>query len=123
MTSTAAKSSPLSRSLNAMIASLTVVIGLVLLAVNPANAAPSARNFFSPDYLGQPVAFCLENNQTCGKSAATAWCQHNGYDEALSYARRTLAPNAELKFADTGNSCSGSDCLTFSQIKCMKTGS
>lgn len=84
-----------------------------------AGADAAARKFFSPDYLGQPVAFCLEGERGCGKPAATVWCQRNGYTRALSYARRSLADGTELRFVDTGNVCKSGNCLTFSQIKCM----
>lgn len=105
---------------NAIIVCLTIATGLVLATMAPANAATSARNFFSPGYLGQPVAFCLETDRTCGKPAATIWCQHNGYDEALSFARRRLDQGAEIRFADTGNVSSSTENLTFSQIRCLK---
>ncbi len=84
------------------------------------QAQAQARNFFSPGYLGQPVAFCLEGNQECGKPAATAWCRTNGYEQALSFARRTGTEGEQLRFADSGNLCTGSNCIGFRQIKCFK---
>ena len=84
--------------------------------------AGSTRSFFAPLYDGQPVAFCLEGRGKCGRAAATIWCQIKGYDEVLSYARRTLSSEMELRFVDSGNMCSSTDCIGFSQIKCMTTG-
>ena len=88
--------------------------------VPAASASAQARNFFSPGYLGQPVAFCLDGNQECGKPAATAWCRTNGYEEALSFARRTGTEGEQLRFADSGNLCTGGDCIGFRQIRCFK---
>lgn len=87
---------------------------------SPVNAATSARKFFAPDYLGQPVAFCLEGAKGCGKPAATIWCQRNGYDMALSYSRRKPAAGDEQRFIDTGNICSAGNCISFRQIRCVK---
>ncbi len=88
-------------------------------ALAPAGAEAAARKFFSPDYLGQPVAFCLEGERGCGKPAATVWCQRNGYTQALSFSRRSPAQGTELRFVDTGNVCKSGTCITFRQIKCM----
>ena len=97
------------------------VLPLAMLAAGPADAASSARKYFSPDYLGQPVAFCLDGNRDCGRPAAAAWCQANGYDDAISFARRTSVGTAQLRYADTGNLCDAGDCIGFSQIKCIRS--
>jgi hypothetical protein len=89
-------------------------------AVSTGPADAQARNFFSPGYLGQPVAFCLDGNLECGKPAATAWCRTNGYEEALSFARRTGTVGEQLRFADSGNLCTGDNCIGFRQIRCFK---
>ena len=88
--------------------------------LSPADAATSARKFFAPDYLGQPVAFCLEGARGCGKPAATIWCRKNGYDMALSYSRRRPEAGDELRFVDTGNVCPAGNCISFRQIRCVK---
>ena len=98
------------------------ILPLVLSLAAPAQAGASARNFFSPGYLGQPVAFCLEGNRDCGRPAAATWCQANGYDDALSFARRTSVGDGQLRFADTGNLCEAGHCIGFSQIKCIRSG-
>jgi hypothetical protein len=104
-------------------AAVTLLIASSTLAsatLSPVNAATSARKFFAPDYLGQPVAFCLEGAKGCGKPAATIWCRRNGYDMALSYSRRTPVAGDELRFIDTGNICTASNCISFRQIRCVK---
>ena len=98
------------------------ILPLALLLAHPADATSSARNYFWPGYLDQPVAFCLDGNRDCGRPAAAAWCQANGYDDALSFARRTSVGASQLRYADTGNLCEASNCIGFSHIKCVCTG-
>ena len=93
---------------------------LATITLSPADAATSARKFFAPDYLGQPVAFCLEGARGCGKPAATIWCRRNGYDMALSYSRRQPAAGDDLRYVDTGNVCPAGNCISFRQIRCAK---
>ena len=107
-------------STNCTIALIAVAATLAMSTFSAANATNSARKFFSPDYLGQPVAFCLEGARGCGRPAATVWCRLNGYEKAISFARRSPAAGAELRFVDTGNICTAGDCITFSQIQCAK---
>lgn len=97
------------------------VVGvLVLVNVIGVAQATSTRNFFAPRYLGQPVAFCLDGNKECGKPTASNWCRVEGYDEALSHARRASEAGEGLRFVDTDNLCDLQDCLGFRQIKCVK---
>lgn len=105
---------------NGAIALVAIAATLALNTLSAANAATSARKFSSPDYLGQPVAFCLDGDRGCGKPAATVWCQQNGYETALSFARRSPAAGTELRFVDTGNICTAGNCITFSQIRCLR---
>ena len=102
---------------------LSTLAGLtVLIFVNMIGAAEatSTRNFFSPQYLGQPVAFCLDGNKGCGKPAASAWCKVHGYDEALSFARRKVEASNELRFIDSGGLCNSQECIGFGQIRCLR---
>lgn len=92
----------------------------VLLPMAAPAAAASARNYFYPDYMGQPLAFCLDGNRGCGRPAATAWCKANGYDDALSFARHANPGAEQLRYADTGKLCSGDKCIGFRQIKCIR---
>ena len=98
---------------------LQAAAALVLSMAAPAIAA-STRSYFSPDYLGQPLAFCLEGNRECGRAAATAWCKANGYDDAISFARRTISDADQLRLADTGNLCTSERCIGFRQIRCFR---
>ena len=102
------------------VAAVALAATLIANMASAADAATSARKFSSPDYLGQPVAFCLDGERGCGKPAATVWCQRNGYETALSFARRAPAANTELRFVDTGNICTSGKCIAFSQNRCLK---
>lgn len=99
------------------LAGLTVLLFVSMIG---AADATSTRNFFAPRYLGEPVAFCLDGNKECGKPTASNWCRIQGYDEALSYARRASQAGKGVRFVDTGNLCDLQDCLGFRQIKCVK---
>ncbi len=105
---------------NGSVAIVVLAATLIANMASAADAATSARKFSSPDYLGQPVAFCLDGDRGCGKPAATVWCQRNGYETALSFARRAPTAGVELRFVDTGNICTSANCITFSQIRCLK---
>jgi hypothetical protein len=101
-------------------ACMPVLLTATLLAagVGPVEAG-SARSFFAPQYDGQLVAFCLEESEQCGRATATIWCQMKGYDEVLNYRRKRFSSEMELRFVDSGNLCKSTDCIGFSQIKCM----
>jgi hypothetical protein len=86
----------------------------------PTASAATARNFFSPGYLGQPLAFCLDGQKLCGKAAATAWCQTNGYDKPSALPAAPWPMANRPRFADTGNLCTGGSCIGFRQIRCFK---
>jgi hypothetical protein len=93
---------------------------VVLLPMTTPAVAASARNYFFPDYLGQPLAFCLDGNRDCGRPAATAWCKANGYDDALSFARQATPATEQLRYADSGKLCTAGKCIGFRQIKCIR---
>ncbi len=107
------------QSANHLAKAIVLAAGLIATASQVASAA-TARNFFSPGSLGQPLAFCLDGQKECGKAAATAWCQTNGYDKALSFARRAMTDGEQARFADTGKLCTGGTCIGFRQIRCFK---
>ena len=102
---------------------LWTIAGLIVpIFINMIGAAEatSSRNFFAPQYLWQPVAFCLDGNKGCGKPAASEWCKIHGYDEALSFARQKMEASNELRFIDTGDLCNSQECIGFGQIKCLR---
>jgi hypothetical protein len=83
---------------------------LLSLALFPfaATAEAGSRTFFAPKLGGEPVAFCLRGGSGCGKAAADNFCRNNGFDTALTFARRQV-------MTDGGEEPTG-----FTQIKCYK---
>ena len=89
---------------------------LIALASPEANAA--ARSFSQPMLKGQRIASCLDGTTGCGKPAADAFCQLQGYSEAILF-QRQLAPATMSLQAE--NICQSGTCEAFSQIKCYRT--
>ena len=87
--------------------------------LHSATAEAGVRNFFSPQFDDARIAFCLQSQDACGKPVADAWCQVNGFDEAVLFQREEI-PAASLAtiYPDTGARCSDETCTGFHQIKC-----
>jgi hypothetical protein len=84
-----------------------------------AAADAAVRNFFSPKLEDARVAFCLQSSGQCGKPVADAWCQVNGFDEAVLFQREEIPAEAlATLYPDTGQRCHDETCLGFRQIKC-----
>jgi hypothetical protein len=98
-----------------MRAALACIIALSL--AEPAAAA-QVRNFFSPEAGGMRVDACLDSG-ACGKAAADAFCQVQGYDRAMIFQRESSAATTII---DSGKSCVGV-CIAFRQVKCFTTKS
>jgi hypothetical protein len=92
------------------------------LFVHAGAAEANVRSFFSPEIGGQRLSFCLQSSGHCGKPVADAYCQFQGYDEAILFQRDELQVEAApiLVYADTGESCAADSCLGFRQIKCRR---
>jgi hypothetical protein len=96
-----------------------VVVGAVTLQAATADAA--VRNFFSPKLAEARVAFCPQSNDQCGKPVADAWCQVNGFDEAVLFQREEIPGDVlATLYPDTGALCDADTCLGFRQIKCRR---
>ena len=88
--------------------------GLLLLSlIAPAQAA-EVRNYFAPERDGQRIAACLSDG-ACGKPAADAFCQAEGYDKAMLFQRER---SSSARLIDSDGMCDG-DCPTFRQVKCF----
>ena len=93
------------------------------LMLHSASAQADVRNFFTPQLADARVAFCMQSSDECGKPVADAWCQVNGFDEAVLFQREEV-PGAVLAtlYPDTGARCSAETCTSFHQIKCRSNG-
>ena len=96
--------------------------GAVML--HTASADAGVRNFFSPQFEDALLAFCLETSGECGKPVADAWCQVNGFDEAVLFQRQEV-PGEVLAtlYPDTGAICATDTCTSFHRIKCHSADS
>jgi len=100
---------PLSRSL--------VAAAAVVLSAGYAEAGASIRVYTLPQQDGYFLSACLYTTSTCGKPAADAWCQSNGFREALTFQRERR--EAIARMLGSGAFCDGPVCETFRQIKCF----
>ena len=91
------------------------------LMLHTASADAAVRNFFSPQLEDARVAFCMQSREECGKPVADAWCQVNGFDEAVLFQRAEM-PSLATLYTDTGALCSEDTCVGFHQIKCRTNG-
>lgn len=87
----------------------------ICLLLSSATAEASTRSFFSPKAESQPISACLADGQTCGKQAADAFCQKQGFKESILFARESVAT---ARILDSGGLCKGAQCQAFKRIKC-----
>ena len=99
-----------------MLKILSCALLFVTIANHEANAA--ARSFSQPMLEGQRIASCLDGTAGCGKQAADAFCQLQGYSESILFQRQLATATISLR-AD--NICQSGTCEAFSQIKCYRT--
>ena len=91
--------------------------GTVML--HTATAEAGVRSFFSPQLEDARVAFCTQSSEECGKPVADAWCQVNGFDEAVLFQREEIPGDIlATLYPDTGARCDDETCTSFHQIKC-----
>ena len=93
----------------------TIISAFFLLAVSASLSQASARNYFAPEIDGARLDACLAGAAHCGKPAADAFCQAQGFDEALIFQREILASTKRL---GSDLVCEGGTCTGFRQIKC-----
>ena len=98
---------------------IAAIAGAMML--HSAVAEADVRNFFSPQLADARVAFCMQSSDECGKPVADAWCQVNGFDEAVLFQRAEM-PSLATLYTDTGALCSEDTCVGFHQIKCRTNG-
>ena len=91
----------------------SLLAGLILLTMIPQAQAAEVRNYFTPERDGQRIAACLSDG-SCGKPAADAFCQAEGYDKAMLFQRER---SSSARLIDSEKVCDG-DCIAFRQVKC-----
>jgi len=93
-------------------------LGPAVLAATPAGA--TVRNYFSPEWQGVRLAACLEDQESCGKPAADAFCKSQGFDKALLFQRES---HGFTRVIGSERTCKGGNCTAFRQIKCYSHAS
>ena len=88
--------------------------GLIVLTMALPAQAAEVRNYFTPERDGQRIAACLSDG-SCGKPAADAFCQAEGFDEAMLFQRER---SNSARLIDSEKVCDG-DCTAFRQVKCF----
>ena len=89
------------------------ILALTLIFAGEAEA--SARSYSRPTVDGTAISACLANGTNCGKPAADAFCQLQGYRESILFAREPAAQSLAL---DSRTICSSGACEAFARIKC-----
>ena len=85
------------------------------LHVSAAEAA--TRSYSSPANEGIRIASCLADGTSCGKLAADAFCQREGFKESILFGREMVASTRPL---DSENLCENGQCEAFTKIKCYQ---
>jgi hypothetical protein len=93
-------------------------------ADNPDPPAPVYvdKAFSKPSLNGQRIHYCFKPGQGCGKKAADAFCDIQGYDESISFQQSNVLLGAKApRFIGTGQLCQdGLNCVGFKGITCRK---
>jgi hypothetical protein len=95
---------------------MRIVTVTICLLLGTATAEASTRSYFSPKAENQPISACLAN-ATCGKQAADAFCQKEGFKESILFAREAVD---KARILDSEQFCEGDQCEAFKRIKCYQ---
>jgi hypothetical protein len=99
--------------------SKTFTAALLLLLVAGNSAQATVRNYFAPEQAGLRLDSCLTGFTDCGKPAADAFCQAEGFEIAIIFQREAAIQTIRL---GNGEFCTGPTCTSFRQIKCYTSG-
>lgn len=92
--------------------------------LHSAAADAGVRNYFSPQVEDARLSFCLQSSDQCGKPVADAFCQVNGFEEAVLFQREEVSGGIlATMYPDTGARCDADTCTSFHQIKCRSSES
>jgi hypothetical protein len=88
---------------------------------DPPAPAYIDKDFLKPALNGQRIHYCFKPSGGCGKKAADAFCDIQGYDEAISFAQSNVLLGAKApRFIGSGQICTGLNCVGFKGITCRK---
>ncbi len=79
------------------------------------------KSFNKPSLAGQRVHFCFKPGKGCGQKAADAFCDIQGFDNAVDFSQSNSLIGAKApRFIGTGQICQGLECTGFKTIVCRK---
>jgi hypothetical protein len=80
------------------------------------------KEFAKPSLAGQRIHYCFKPGNGCGKKAAQAFCDIQGYDGAIAFSQSNVLLGAKApRFIGTGQTCQGGlNCVGFRAIVCRK---
>lgn len=77
--------------------------------------------FFKPKYNGVRLDFCYQGSNGCGKHAADAWCEDEGFDEAIKFQiAQGIGPLKPTIQIGTGQTLIQPLANAFKSITCVK---
>lgn len=85
--------------------------------VTTSDADAATRSYFAPQQDGLRLSSCLSNGTACGKPAADAFCQKQGFAESILFARELVQSTL---FLDADQRCETGQCEAFARIKCYQ---
>ena len=87
----------------------------------PLPPAAMKQLFFKPKYNGVRLDWCYEEGNGCGKQAADAWCDDQGFDEAIKFQIASgIGPLKPTIHIGTGETTLQPLANAFKTITCVK---
>ena len=80
------------------------------------GATPATRHFDNPMVEGVALDNCRTWARDCGKPAADAFCQSQGFAAAIDFARQPHAPPTRV--ISSGQVCNGGNCARITSVTC-----
>jgi len=85
------------------------------------QVTPTVDVFPEPTLDGYRLDWCLDFGSNCGEPAATAFCQAQGYTDAVAWSvAQDIGAQDPTKVLGTGQVCAESFCDGFEQIQCSR---
>ncbi len=85
------------------------------------GGVPATRHFDNPLVEGVALDFCRSWARECGKPAADAFCQSQGFAAAIDFTRQPHAPPTRV--IGSGQVCNGANCARIAAVTCGNAAS
>ena len=84
--------------------------------ISSVTCSRATEVFANPTVNGYGLDYCREWSQDCGKPAADAYCQQQGYDQAIDF--QWIQGNQQTRVITSGQVCDGAQCDRISSVTC-----